>query len=265
MRHSTSRTAADRHASGLGRTVFEEADDSKPMQESKHSLFKGEQQQKIEHVHPYGFTAVPKKPTGSGMMRRAAEAFMSFLGGNRSHGIAVVVGDRRYRLYKLEEGEVALHDDQGQQVHLKRDGVWASVPNSKQIKMQIMDDDQMPQDNSGSGGAGGGGGTGSGEQQMGQVKQAGRPAQINFTLDKNGLTVNHPNGAVAFNCKTFKATVSDHFSTIGETRLGSDTAADPVYGKNASVGQVTPPSGNPTAVLVNATQPGPPTSLDLQP
>lgn len=258
MRHSTSRTAADRHASGLGRTVFEEADDSKPMQESKHSLFKGEQQQKIEHVHPYGFTAVPKKPTGSGVMRRAAEAFMSFLGGNRSHGIAVVVGDRRYRLYKLEEGEVALHDDQGQQVHLKRDGVWASVPNSKQIKMQIMDDDQMPQDSSG-----GSGGSG---QQMGQIKQAGRPAQINFTLDKNGLTVNHPNGAVQFNCKTFKATVSDHFSTVGETRLGSDSASDPVYGKNhiSGRGQVTTASGG-SSVLVDAPLPGPPTSLDLEP
>ena len=33
---------------------------------------------------------------------------MVFTGGNRSHGALVVVGDRRYRLKGLKEGEVAL-------------------------------------------------------------------------------------------------------------------------------------------------------------
>lgn len=203
MRHSTSRTSADRHANGLGRSVVEQVDDTKLMQNSKHSLFADEQQDQIEHAHPYGFVNVPKKPTGQGTVRRAAEAFLSYLGGNRSHGIALIVGDRRYRLYQLDEGEVALHDDQGQQVHLKRDGIWASVPQSKSIKLQIMDDDQMPQDPKAQGG-----GTNQ-AQKMGQIKQAGRAAAINIVLDKTQFTVNHPNGNVNINCKNFTVTASN--------------------------------------------------------
>jgi phage gp45-like len=175
----------------MSRAVVEEVDDSKLMQEHKHSLFGGEQQAQNEHVHPYGFTAVPKKPTGTGKMRMAAEAFMSFMGAGRSHGIAVMVGDRRYRLYKLDEGEVALHDDQGHQVHIKRDGVWVSAPNSKKVVAQIMDDDTLPQDS-----------------KNGQIKQAGRASKVNFTLDKNTFTLNHPDGIVNINAKTFNLTVS---------------------------------------------------------
>jgi phage gp45-like len=188
VRHQTSRNSADRHGNALGRTVVEQVDDTKLMQQSKHSLFQDEQQDQIEHVHPYGFVNVPKKPTGSGKLRKAAEAFMSFLGGNRSHGIAMVVGDRRYRLYKLEEGEVALHDDQGHQVHFKRDGVWVSAPNSKKIVAQIMDDDQLPRESG---------------KDMGQIKQAGRPSSCNYTLDKNSLTINHTT-AVNINAPTIK-------------------------------------------------------------
>jgi phage gp45-like len=226
MRHSTSRTSADRHASGLGRTVLTDVDDTKLMQESTHALFNGEQQQRIEHVHPYGFTAVPQKPTGTGVMRRAAEAFMSFLGGNRSHGIAIAVGDRRYRLYKLDYGEVALHDDQGQQVHFKRNGIWGSVPNSKMIRLQIMDDNVLPQDSSDSGGPGaeGAGGSGGGSQPMGQIQQAGRPARINLTLDANQFTLNHPNGTVNFNCATLNITASQAISQKGGTITAEATS-----------------------------------------
>lgn len=214
MLHSTSRNSADRHASGLGRTAVEGADDTKLMQETKHSLFKGEQQDQIEHVHPYGFVNVPNKPTGQGKLRRAAEAFMTFLGGNRSQGVAIAVGDRRYRLYKLAEGEVALHDDQGQQVHMKRDGIYGSVPNSKKIVMQVMDDDQMPQDPAAPGG-------GSGQaQKMGQIQQAGRPAGVNFTLDKNTLTINVPNYVVNAS-STYKVT-SPSINLNGTCYLGDD-------------------------------------------
>ena len=68
---------------------------------------------------------------------RYAVAFVSFLRGNRSHGVAFQVGDRRYRLYKMKEGEVALHDDQGQWIHLKRSGVLFKVPNGNTITLQV--------------------------------------------------------------------------------------------------------------------------------
>ncbi|WP_338662635.1 phage baseplate assembly protein [Pararoseomonas sp. SCSIO 73927] len=51
-----------------------------------------------------------------------ADALVVFLGGNRSSGIIIAVNDRRFQL-ELEEGEVALHDDTGQKVHLTRAGL----------------------------------------------------------------------------------------------------------------------------------------------
>jgi phage baseplate assembly protein V len=89
------------------------------MQTLQLSLRQGEAKDNIEHVEPYGYTSCPH--TG-------AEAITIFFDGDRSHGVAVVVGDRRYRLQGLEAGEVALHDDQGQKVHLKRDKILVETP-----------------------------------------------------------------------------------------------------------------------------------------
>lgn len=77
-------------------------------------LLAGEVKDNVEHFEPYGFTSNPKG---------GAEAVAVFLDGDRSHGIAIVVADRRYRLTGLQTGEVALHDDQGQKVHLTRTGI----------------------------------------------------------------------------------------------------------------------------------------------
>ena len=45
-----------------------------------------------------------------------------FLGGNRDHGLVIAVDDRRYRLTALAAGEVALYDDLGKTLVLKRNG-----------------------------------------------------------------------------------------------------------------------------------------------
>ncbi|MFT4271275.1 MAG: phage baseplate assembly protein V [Pantoea sp.] len=68
----------------------------------------------IEHLEPYGFTAAPLE---------GAEAVAAYFDGDRSHGVVLVVADRRYRLKGLEGGEVAIYDDQGQSVTLKRAGI----------------------------------------------------------------------------------------------------------------------------------------------
>jgi phage gp45-like len=65
-----------------------------------------------------------------GMSSRAhpgAEALMLFLAGLRSNGVVVRLFDRRYTI-ALEYGEVALHDDLGQKVHLTRTGIVAETP-----------------------------------------------------------------------------------------------------------------------------------------
>lgn len=65
----------------------------------------------VEHFEPYGFTAHPHP---------GSEAIALFVGADRSHGVAVVVGDRRYRLTGLKAGEVALYTDEGDTLVFKR-------------------------------------------------------------------------------------------------------------------------------------------------
>jgi len=77
-------------------------------------LLADEVKDSVEHVEPYGFTAHPKA---------GAEAIAAFFDGDRSHGVVLVVADRRYRLTGLAEGEMAIHDDLGQKVHLTRGGI----------------------------------------------------------------------------------------------------------------------------------------------
>lgn len=68
-----------------------------------------------EYFQHYGLTSRPKA---------GGEAIFIRQGNNI---IAIASDDRRYRL-ALEEGEVALYDDQGQKVHLKRDGIEVESP-----------------------------------------------------------------------------------------------------------------------------------------
>ena len=77
-------------------------------------MLAGEVKDGVEHLEPYGYTSHPL---------RGAEGVAVFPGGDRSHGVVIVVADRRYRLQGLKPGEVALHDDQGQCVHLTREGI----------------------------------------------------------------------------------------------------------------------------------------------
>lgn len=84
------------------------------MQTLQASLLDAEIKDRMEHFEPYGFTSSPKP---------GAELVAGFFDGDRSHGVVLVVADRRYRLTTLQPGEVALHDDGGSTILLKRDGV----------------------------------------------------------------------------------------------------------------------------------------------
>ena len=84
------------------------------MQTLQANLLDEEIKDRLEHFEPYGFTSSPKP---------GAELVAGFFDGDRSHGVVLVVADRRYRLTTLEAGEVALHDDGGSTITLKRGGV----------------------------------------------------------------------------------------------------------------------------------------------
>lgn len=124
MRRTTSRATGDRVGAAIIRATVEKTNDDPRMREVDLNLMHGEKGTEIEHPEPYGFSARVKDPTTEGGKKRRAEAFVVRAAGNSSHPFAAVISDRRYRPKDLQKGEVTLHDDQGQRVHLKRDGVY---------------------------------------------------------------------------------------------------------------------------------------------
>jgi len=97
----------------IARAVVAAIDDGKKIQQLKMTVLADEELNKIERVQNYGFTSHPKK---------GAEAVVIFVGGNRDHGLVIACDDQRYRLTGLAEGEVALYDDLGSKIVLKRGG-----------------------------------------------------------------------------------------------------------------------------------------------
>lgn len=68
----------------------------------------------LARVEPYGFSYRPKP---------GAQVYLAFPSGDRSYGVALVVGDRRYQM-QLLEGEVAIHDDElNHSIKLGREGI----------------------------------------------------------------------------------------------------------------------------------------------
>lgn len=98
----------------LSRGTVSAKDGSKPMRTIQAMLLDEDVRDHVEHFEPYGFTSEP---------HINAEALIASLGGERDHSIAVIIADRRYRLKALKDGEVALYDDLGRCVFLKRDQV----------------------------------------------------------------------------------------------------------------------------------------------
>lgn len=99
-------------AFGRGRVTF--VDDSGPVQKLQVKLGALEIIDNLPAPHDFGFTSNP--PIGS-------DVFASFLGGNRTNGIAVTIGSQAYRMKNLASGEVAIYDNLGQSVHLTQSGI----------------------------------------------------------------------------------------------------------------------------------------------
>jgi len=105
----------------LQRGTVKSVDDAMMMQILDLDMKRGHAPTRVEHWHPYGISMHPQ--TGS-------EVIVAALGGNQDHMIVLGTADRRYRL-KVAAGEMAIHDDQGQKVHLMRDAVF--VETSKKV------------------------------------------------------------------------------------------------------------------------------------
>lgn len=94
----------------LARGVVVLANSSRKLQTLQLRLTSGEMKDNVEHFEPYGFTSCP----GPG-----AETLTGFLGGDRSHAVALVTTDRSVRLQGLKPGEVAIFTGEGVSLVLK--------------------------------------------------------------------------------------------------------------------------------------------------
>lgn len=97
-------------------------------------LLNGETKQSLDHFETYGLTSNPLP---------GAEGVALFFGGDRSHGVIINIGDRRYRLQSLAAGEVAVYDDLGQKIHLTRAGIVingaglpVTITNTPKVRME---------------------------------------------------------------------------------------------------------------------------------
>lgn len=109
----------------IGRAILAAVSDAGAIQTAQADCLADETHDDVERIQEYGFTSVPLP---------GAEAVLVFPGGNRDHGLIIAVDDRRYRLKALASGEVALYDDLGQYVHLKRNGIKAYSPQNIYMK-----------------------------------------------------------------------------------------------------------------------------------
>lgn len=104
----------------VSRGEVRRTDDARRLRRVQINLLRGETAE-MEHAEPYGYTARPLP---------GAEAIAAAVGGARSHLVALLTPDRRYRPTDLQDGEVCLYTDEGDQIRLKRGrviGVYAGA------------------------------------------------------------------------------------------------------------------------------------------
>lgn len=211
------------YTSGGARALVDAISDNPLMQEMKGTFMFGEARDKIESPQNYGFTSVVKEATKGkdGMIEECAEAFLSFLGGNRTHPIATVMDDRRYRLKELKPGDVAIFDWLQHQFHFNKDGIFMTGRTDKKIKFQLFDPPQQQQQGSskagvealadgGSGGSSGGQSSASNKGQKQRYDKKGKQ-YFEMTKDTHNLvhdkTINYKTGTHTFSPPEDGATV----------------------------------------------------------
>ena len=157
MHRATGLTSSFRAYTGGGaRSAVGSADDSTLMQESAGNFMAGEARKAIESPQNFGFTSVVmdaiqgaagQASSMIGQFVASAESMIGFMGSNRSFPVAGVMDDRRHRLNGLDKGDSAMFSTQGrkQQFHMSDDGMFASAPNDKTMRMALIDE-QSEQD-----------------------------------------------------------------------------------------------------------------------
>jgi phage gp45-like len=165
-RHTPLASAMRSYSAGGSRATIGTIDDAKHMQESnKCQGMRGESWGRMEAPQNYGFTSVvadADEDSKTGMVKDAAEGFISFMGGNRSFPVMGVMDDRRHRLMDLAKdaakGAVAIfgQKDWGQQFLNTKDGMFMTGNMEKKIRTALVKNKNGQQQQGGSGGSGAG-------------------------------------------------------------------------------------------------------------
>lgn len=238
---------------------------------------------------------------GAAQKGPAAEGIAVFLGGQRNHPVVIGVDDRRHRPMGMKPGESFQYDHQGQGTLIRNAATYilslddegdgqapggkmlrdaegrATAQSQKQERFVSLRHVVKKKQNRDSG---------SPQANLKTWADAGvdlskltpdelaekASAPNNEDYKHEGDTVNTEMRATAKriewrsgdNVVGYYDKGSSTWCFIGTVKLGTESAQHPVYGVNGGVGMTTEGSGS-GAVLVNATKPGPPTSLDGQP
>jgi phage gp45-like len=170
---------------GTGRSTINEMDDGKQMQEGDLDMMHSDSRKGVEFVQSYGMSTrvLPRDKEGGNkggdIKGPAAEAHMSYVGGNKSHPVITAMDDRRHRPTGLEAGENIQYDEQWQAMWNKRDGQYHQSPHKIALQHITKPDDQQ----SGAGGSL----TGGGQQQ--QKKKKGRDLKKEVTVNAEVLVL----------------------------------------------------------------------------
>lgn len=115
----------------IARSILDLVDDSGGRQRVQIHRFGGtDGDDMVERFQDYGITSWPH-PGG--------ETIDVLVGGNAPHRVVIRCEDRRYRFKVSEEGEVAVYDDQGQVVWLRRDGVHVKSPKTVRLEGDVVE------------------------------------------------------------------------------------------------------------------------------
>lgn len=107
------RPVAQRAALAAGRCILKLIDDALPLQTLQIDALAGEVRSGVERVQEYGFTSVPLS---------GCRGVAIFVGGDRSSGIVIATDDVTYRKKDLQPGEVAVYNNEGDFILLKKGG-----------------------------------------------------------------------------------------------------------------------------------------------
>lgn len=100
-----------RIANSVARGEVYRVNDTPKLQEHQVGLLADELHE-LERMQQYGFTSVPLA---------GSECFVSFIGGNRDHGLIISVDDRRNRKTGLDDGDVSVYNAAGAFIRLYND------------------------------------------------------------------------------------------------------------------------------------------------